>query len=446
MKSHRLVLLLFALPLLLLCSQKPATDLHLIVISMDGLSPEYYLRAEQHSLELPTLREFMQRGVYSDGMETVYPTLTYPAHASIATGVLPREHGIYANSYYFDGEKQPVVSGRHYRSTPIWRMFRRNGLSTAAVVWPVTVEEPIDWLIPEVWWDDDKGNDAVRLQKQAGVSTPGLIDSLRAYIGTPLEKYFESDTVKTDAAIYLLKKHRPNLLLLHYSHFDYFQHLYGKFSPEANATAEMQDRQIGRIVQATKDAGIFEKTVFMVVSDHGHADISMQINPGVLLAQAGLTRGQNGSSDWRAMVIPSGGSCSVILRQHGDTATEAKVVEIAGQLAQHPGIEQVFYRQQIDSLGGDPNAVVMFEAKPGYAFGGELQGELTVPASSKSTHGYLPDKPEMLAGFVAAGPGLVQNHNLGRISALDLFATIGALFNLREAVESRKMIEKMLQW
>ena len=437
-------ILIFMLLPLLSCEKHPADKQHLVIISMDGLPPAYYLEAEKHGLALPNLRELMSRGVYCDGMQSVYPSLTYPAHASMATGVLPKEHGIYANSYYFDGERRPVVSGNFYQSTPIWRIFRRNGLSSAAVFWPVTVEEPIDWLIPEVWWDADKGNDAVRLQKQLQVSTPGLIDSLRAYIGAPLEKYFESDTVKTDAAIYLLKKYRPNLLLLHYSHFDYLQHLHGKFSPEANATAEMQDKQIGRIVQAARDAGIFERTIFMIVSDHGHADISWQINPGVLLAEAGLLEPASNSTNWRAMIVPAGGACSIILRDTSDANARAAVLNIADSLARHQGIESVFYRAQIDPLGGDPNAEVMFEAKPGYAFGSSSQGELTIPASSKSTHGYLPNKPEMLAGFIAAGPGIAANGNIGYLQSTDLFATIGALFGLQEATEGRTVIEKML--
>lgn len=436
---------MLALSPLFFCAKIPPAELHLVIISMDGLSPDYYLQAGEHDIALPTLRSLMARGVYSDGMVSVYPSLTYPAHASMVTGVLPARHGIYANSYYFDDKREPVVSGRHYQSTPIWRLFRRNELTSGAVFWPVTVEEPIDWLIPEVWWDDDKGNDAVRLQKQSRVSTPGLIDSLRTYIGAPLNRYFESDTVKTDAAIYILKKHRPNLMLLHYSHFDYLQHLHGKLSPEAIATAEMQDTQIDRIVQATREVGIFENTIFMIVSDHGHANISTQIHPGVLLAEAGLLDPENAQIDWRAMVVPAGGACSIILRDENDDATKANVLNIAANLAEHEGIEHLFYRQQIDSLGGDPNAVVMFEAEAGYAFGGETAGELTRPATSKSTHGYLPTKSAMLAGFIAAGPGIAANGNIGRIHATDLFATIGALFRLREATERRKIIAGMLE-
>ncbi|MFQ5631025.1 MAG: hypothetical protein ACE5I1_19815, partial [bacterium] len=161
------------------------------------------------------------------------------------------------------------------------------------------------------------------------------------------------------------------------------------------------------------------------------------------LAQAGLIRKNGAQLDWRAMVVPAGGSCSIILRNNSDHATKEKVLQITRELAENDGIEQVFYRRQIDSLGGDPNAVVMFEAKPGYAFGGEMTGDLVTPASSKSTHGYLPTKPDMLAGFIAAGPRIAQAGNIGRMRSVDLFATIAEIFGVEVERKDTRIVHKM---
>ncbi|RMD96117.1 MAG: alkaline phosphatase family protein, partial [Calditrichaeota bacterium] len=367
---------------------------------MDGLGPDYYLEAKQRGVSLPTLTALMRRGVYATGMQSIYPSITYPAHASMVTGVVPRKHGIYSNAYYFDGQRQPVISGKAYLVAPIWRAMRQAGLHTGSVFWPVTAEEPIDWCLPEAWWDADKGHDEIRLRKEAAISTPGLLDSLRHHLGPTLDHYFESDTVKTDAAIYILKKYRPNLLLLHYSHLDYIQHVYGPFTPRAFETLQMQDTQIGRLIEAAKQAHIFKQTVFMIVSDHGHAQIRWLLHPGPLLVRAGLIRLDSAGQpvEWQAMVNPTGGSCAIILKNPADQHLRRKVVNVfrhaPAELVR--GIERQFSGQQLDSLGIDPHAVLVLEAKAGYAFGGHLQGKLLEAAQGyHSTHGYLPDKPQM---------------------------------------------------
>ena len=241
--------------------------------------------------------------------------------------------------------------------------------------------------------------------------------------------------MKTSAALYLLQEYRPNLLLLHYSHLDYLQHLHGPLSPQAIATAEMQDAQIGRLIRATRELGMYDQTIFMIVSDHGHARYHTLLQPGVLLAGAGLVQVDSTGTpgDWHAMLIPSGGSCSIILRDSSDVATRRAVDSLATHLPPEiaTGVEHVFRPQQIDSLGGDPNAVVMLEARPGYAFGGAFTGALSAPAKEYvSTHGYLPDKPEMLAGFIAAGPGIAAAGNIGRMHVLHIYPSIGRLMRL----------------
>lgn len=410
----------------------PSTDVHLIVISIDGMGPDYYLEADRYGLQIPTLRSLMGKGVYASSMETVYPSVTYPAHASLVTGALPAEHGIVANSYYFDGVRRPVVSGENYKTDPVWRVARTKALTTAGVFWPVTRDEPIDWLIPEIWWDGDKGNDAVRLRKEAEISTPGLIRELQEYIGPPLQKYFESDTVKTDATIYILKKYRPNLLFLHYSHLDYHQHVFGPGSQKAIETLEMQDRQISRIIEAVEEIGIIDNTIFMIVSDHGHAPVSWQINPGVLLNSKGLIEMDEAGAimDWKAMMVPTGGSCSIILRREDDSESRESVLAIASQLTQEKGIKSRILPGQIKALGGDPKAVVMLEAEPGYSFGAGLSGPVIEPAAYRSTHGYLPTMPEMRAAFIAAGPGIKHIGEIGPIKITDIFPLIDRLFGL----------------
>src|SRR4029078_3450929 len=69
-----------------------------VLISIDGLKPDYVLEADKHGLKIPNLRRLLAEGAYADGVTGVLPTVTYPSHATMVTGVAPATHGIIANS------------------------------------------------------------------------------------------------------------------------------------------------------------------------------------------------------------------------------------------------------------------------------------------------------------------------------------------------------------
>src|ERR1700685_1630616 len=72
----------------------------LVVISVDGLRPDYVTQADAHGAKIPNLRRFLKQGTYADGVQGVVPTVTYPSHTTLMTGVWPAKHGIYANTTF----------------------------------------------------------------------------------------------------------------------------------------------------------------------------------------------------------------------------------------------------------------------------------------------------------------------------------------------------------
>jgi predicted AlkP superfamily pyrophosphatase or phosphodiesterase len=68
-----------------------------LMISVDGMRPDYVLHADEHGLKLPTLRRMVKDGTYAEGVTGVLPTLTYPSHTTLVTGVWPAQHGIFSN-------------------------------------------------------------------------------------------------------------------------------------------------------------------------------------------------------------------------------------------------------------------------------------------------------------------------------------------------------------
>src|SRR4026208_238528 len=69
-----------------------------VLISIDGLKPDYVLDADKHGLKIPNLRRLAAEGAHASGVTGVLPTVTYPSHSTMVTGVAPSKHGIIANS------------------------------------------------------------------------------------------------------------------------------------------------------------------------------------------------------------------------------------------------------------------------------------------------------------------------------------------------------------
>src|ERR1700734_3422863 len=82
---------------LIACAQAQNPKPAVLMISVDGMRPDYVTQADAHQLKLPTLRGFLHDGTYADGVVGILPTVTHPSHTTLITGVWPAEHGIYNN-------------------------------------------------------------------------------------------------------------------------------------------------------------------------------------------------------------------------------------------------------------------------------------------------------------------------------------------------------------
>jgi predicted AlkP superfamily pyrophosphatase or phosphodiesterase len=147
----------FALSLLLLviAGRERAHAAPVLMISVDGLKPEYVLDADAHGLKIPFLRSLLRDGAYARGVTGVWPTVTYPSHTTLLTGVAPAEHGIY-NNLEFDPKNTFANAwywyGQRIRAPTLWQAAHEAGLSTASIGWPVSVgATAVDFLIPEYW-------------------------------------------------------------------------------------------------------------------------------------------------------------------------------------------------------------------------------------------------------------------------------------------------------
>lgn len=420
---------------------------HVFIISVDGMVPDYYTAPERLGLRMPNLLKLKNGGAYAEGMEGVYPTVTYPSHTTLVTGLRPAAHGIVQNRI-FEPPTAPQTRAWYWyanalKTDTLWTLAKKAGMVTAAVGWPVTVGAEIDYNVPEIY---EPGENPQTWKVVAQHSTPGLLEKA---LGPSLGKDVSVDERLTRVSEHIIKTHRPHLLLLHLIELDGVHHRNGPRTKPALETAEREDGYLGRIVEATRQAGIYDKTTFVVVSDHGFAAIKQRFAPNVLLAKEKLiTLDANGkATDWKAAAWPAGGSCAIVLRDPADKATAAKVTALFSSLAKagNSPVKQMSDRAQLSRMGAIPQALLMLEAAPGFSFDEALTGPEVRDSGEtyQGTHGYLPTSEAMRASFVMYGAG-VRGGKIGLGRMLDVAPTVAELLKLKLPRTEGKPMQQLL--
>lgn len=399
----------------------------LVVVSVDGLRPDFYRRADELRLNVPNLTRLSAEGASADAVESVFPSTTYPAHATLVTGVPPRAHGIYSHLASLDPFEPARPWHWHARAIHVpalWNATRAAGLRTAAVTWPVSAGAPIDHNIPEIW--DPATSDLDRHLEVIGRhSTPGLFSPLMAELrrvaGPLLDEPERArdpatlDRLRVEAALFLWRKFRPELLLVHLVSFDQAAHRAGPFSPESLATVERLDAEIGSIREVTNGK---EPVRFVVVSDHGFVPVEREAAPLVALQEEGLfpktDDGQAGLGKLGA--IHAGGSFAVYWLEEPDARERRALERAVARLEESGAVAEVIGRDRLETLQADPDAEFIIDAATGFYFSDRRDGPLVRPSEKdQGTHGHLPTRPGLEAAFLIAGPGIAPGKNLGRI-------------------------------
>ncbi|MEH6307069.1 alkaline phosphatase family protein [Olivibacter sp. CPCC 100613] len=384
-----------------------AQQAHVVVITVDGFRPEFY---KDPSWGMVHLRQAMASGAYSDGVRGVFPSVTYPSHTTIVTGVKPIKHGIYYNTPL----EPQGATGKWYweydslKVPTLWSAAKKAGLTTACVMWPVTVHAPITWRIPEYWFlPKTKGEQKDNVGGMSKEANPaGLFEEIQENVGGKMAyDYFPSDINNARMTTYLIMKYKPAFTAVHIADVDHFEHEQGRDGDKVRSAVASADQAIKTILDAVDKAGLKEQTTIIVTGDHGFVDIHTQLNPNVLLAKAGLIDNEN-KANWKAFFHSSGGSTFLHLRDKKDEQSLTRIKAILNQL---PSGQQKLFRivdrQALDKVGSDPNAVLALAPIQGVTFGNDTDGELTRPVKG-GTHGYYPDFKEIETGFVAFGKGI----------------------------------------
>lgn len=416
-----------------------------ILVSIDGLMPQYYLNADEFRLRIPNLRRLMREGSFAEGAVSVMPSVTFPAHTTMITGVNPSHHGI-ENNGVFDPDKA-LGGGWHWyyedlKADTLFAAARRKGIKTASVTWPVTAGAPIDWNLPDMYPVADL-REAKNLRSM--VSHPNLLAVL-----PPAEDLVRmGDDVRTQVARYFLKM-RPGFLAIHFLELDGAQHRHGPGSAAAREALEQIDGYLGELFGVLDQEGCWEQTSLFVVSDHGFLEADKVIKPAVLMRALDLvqTNELGEITSWQAAPWPAGGSVGIVLHPEATQASRQKVLDLVEILKGNPafGIGRTFQGSKLIQTGGFRRALVVLEARPGYFFSGEVKGDLVSQSdTTRGTHGYGPDLPGLEAAFLAKGPGIKAAHRVKRVRLLDLAPTISRILEVELRMAEGRVLQELFE-
>ena len=445
-----LTILLALVATLLSTAQAPrpaGTANHLVIISLDGFAG---WALDDPYLPIPALRRLAARGAVAKGMRPVNPTVTWPNHTSMVTGVTPAKHGVLFNGLLV---REPGVPPRiepwrdtkdMVRVATLYDVAYARGLTTAQVDWVAIYNAPtISWEFRERPMADSAiGREMVK----AGTLSQTDLETFAS------RNILWRDDIWTRAAVHILRQHRPNLLLFHLLNLDSVQHRYGPRTPAAMTTMALLDTQVASIVKTLEETGLAPRTTIFVVSDHGFKTVSRQIQPNAALMKAGLLKAQDGKiTASEAYSVPEGGSALVYVTvpdPAGDILRRAKQALVGIE-----GIDQIVepadyarYGLPLPSANEQMGALFLM-AQEGYAFTAAAGDQVVVnaPAGSLGAHGYVATDPDLRSLFIASGRGIKPGVTLESVDNVDVAPTAARLLGLDLKDADGRVLKEILR-
>src|SRR6185312_14065270 len=314
----------------------PTKQRMVVVISLDGF-PAYTL--QDPKLPVPTLRRLAETGCTAKRMIPINPTVTWPNHTAMVTGVQSPQHGLLYNGALVRTGGWPPVKiepwinkEKMVHAITVYDVALRQGLTTAEVDWvAINNAQTINWHFPERATLDGS---LEREMIARGVLKRSDVENFSK------DNIVWRDEIWAKAATYLIREHKPNLLLVHFLTLDSIQHHYGPKTLASEAAMAFLDSRVKEILDAIKASGLADRTTVFIVSDHGFKAFHKQIRLSIALAFAGLGRD--------AYVVPEGGSAMIYV----DKIHTAELVPKVRQALQGiEGIERIAAREDFRSLG-----------------------------------------------------------------------------------------------
>ncbi|WP_028401637.1 ectonucleotide pyrophosphatase/phosphodiesterase [Ectobacillus panaciterrae] len=428
---------------------------YVIIISFDCLSSLDFPLLQA----LPNFRSLLKNGAYAKHVESIYPSVTYPCHATIVTGNYPSRHGVVSNTLLQPGRHSPDWHWyrRSVQGTTLYDEAKKANLITAALLWPVTAKAKIDYNMPEIFPNRPWQNQILTSLLSGSPLYQWEMNRRFGHIRNGLNQP-ELDDFVLASAVHTIETKLPNVLLIHFTDLDTQRHLHGFSSKQAMDAIRRHDERLGQIINTLKKGGIYENATIIALGDHSALNEAKALHVNVLLRQNELLKvNKHGKvKSWKAYCKSCDGSAYIYLKNSNDTDTKQTVSQLLTSLLNdsYSGVEFVLNGEDAKKHGADGNCLFMLEAEKGYYFLEDWTGPYMktimpadVTANKKytlATHGYSPTKEHYTTIFMAAGKGIRQNIVIPFMRLIDEGPTIARLLGLSLGDTDGKIIEELL--
>jgi predicted AlkP superfamily pyrophosphatase or phosphodiesterase len=447
--------LIFVLSISTFAETPPAKDRCVVLISIDGF-PMWKFR--ESVLPIPNIRRLAKEGAQAGAMTIVNPTITWPNHTTLVTGVEPSKHGVLFNGLLVRGGAGVAPKVEPWRNKDelvrvptIYDAAFNAGLTTAQVDWVAILNSHT--ISAEMLEVPKRGEIEAEMIRDGALTA----DDVENF--TKKDKTLAwRDTIWTQAAIHILKTRKPNLLMLHLLNTDYANHFNGPDSFASATAYAYADRLVGDVLAAIDESGMREKTTVILTTDHGFKKVTKLAFPNTALRQAGLIVAEKKTQPDReeitradAYVFTQGGMAFAYVT---DPAKKAELLpKMLAVFEKMEGVDKVFDASEGPSLGiptpeenqGAGDLILI--AKPGYAFQAPATREQVAVTSTDyfGTHGYLASDPDLDGVFIAWGCGIKAGTTLPRISNLDVAPTLAELLGVKLPTADGRVLREFLQ-
>lgn len=409
---------------------------HVVLITVDGFRPDFYLDPSWGAVNI---RKLMEGGTHANGVNSVFPSMTYPSHTTIVTGVQPVKHGVYFNNMF---EPNGPTGKMYWNDSSIhapttWDAAEKKGMTVATLFWPVSADAPVQYNIPDI------GSMGEKVREQ--YSKPaGFVDVLKKDVFGGADKIdYGRDHNVARIAAYVIEKSKPNLMNIHFFSVDHYEHMQGRDGDSVRMAIRDADSSVGIVVNALKRAGIWDKTVIIVTGDHGFVDVKTSVSPNVWLVKAGLITDVK-KDEWKAQFFSVGGGAFLYLKDRNDKETLARVRRVLDSLPEsEKQLFRMIDRAQLDANGANPLVAFALSGEHGASFGNAMTGEAVKPGRG-GTHGYFPDFHEIQTGYVAYGPGIKKGGLIQEMNQWDQAVIVAKLLGLSLPTAEGKIPDGLL--
>lgn len=382
-----LVTLLTILPGFRKDIRKPFKN-YVVLVSLDAFRWDY-----NKIYNTPNLNKLAHDGVKADRMFSSFPTVTFPNHYSIATGLYPDHHGLIDNSFsapdlglfYRMGDRTAVENPAFYGGEPIWVTAEKQGVRSASFFW-VGSEAPVGGMHPTYWKKYDKT-----------VTFEERIDTVIKWLGYPPDK-------------------RPELVTLYFDEPDATSHTFGPVSPQTGKVVERLDSLMGVLrlkLSALPDA---KKINLIILSDHGMEAVSPSryISIKAVVPERMIASISGGNPVY--LINPADGKKDSVLyllnQSKGLKAWSKSTLPARWHYGTNPRI---------------PEIVVVADSS--WSIGTRPDG-----SSVKSgAHGYDNSNSDMFSIFYAAGPSFRKNYKFKELNNIDVYDLVCRILNISPA-------------